>query len=237
MRRIFLSAGHSSKIGVGRDNGAIGNGFTEGVEASELRKIISEELKNLGVVALIDNEDSILADTVRFFKNLTDNKCIVVDIHYNASSPQATGTEVLIPDNPSVFEKDLATELSKVISETLNIKNRGVKTESSSQHKKLGWMRLTGENVLLEICFISNKSDMEKYRENRFLLGEKIAQVIYSFADDCQPVIFEDERIHVVQKGDSLSKIATIYKTTVTKLKSDNKLSSDVIQIGQKLKV
>lgn len=51
--------------------------------------------------------------------------------------------------------------------------------------------------------------------------------------DDKQPT----EKIHIVQKGDSLSKIATLYKTTITKLKKDNNLQSDIIQIGQKIKI
>lgn len=44
-------------------------------------------------------------------------------------------------------------------------------------------------------------------------------------------------QIYTVVSGDSLSKIAIKFKTTITKIKSDNKLSSDLIKVGQKLKV
>ncbi|MDM5319311.1 NlpC/P60 family protein [Bacillus altitudinis] len=40
-----------------------------------------------------------------------------------------------------------------------------------------------------------------------------------------------------VQKGDSLSVIAKKYKTSVSKIKSDNKLKSNTIYVGQTLKV
>ncbi|AOZ87849.1 peptidoglycan endopeptidase [Bacillus xiamenensis] len=40
-----------------------------------------------------------------------------------------------------------------------------------------------------------------------------------------------------VQKGDSLSVLAKRYKTTVSKIKSDNKLKSDMIYVGQTLKI
>ncbi|MCE4049666.1 MULTISPECIES: peptidoglycan endopeptidase [Bacillaceae] len=42
---------------------------------------------------------------------------------------------------------------------------------------------------------------------------------------------------YVVKKGDTLSKIANKYNTTVKQLKSDNKLSSDLIYVNQKLNV
>lgn len=42
---------------------------------------------------------------------------------------------------------------------------------------------------------------------------------------------------HVVIKGDSLSKIALKYKTSVNRLKELNKLKSDIILLGQKLRV
>jgi LysM repeat protein len=42
---------------------------------------------------------------------------------------------------------------------------------------------------------------------------------------------------HTVQKGDSLWKIATKYKTTVSELKSLNNLDTDFLQVNQKLKV
>lgn len=43
--------------------------------------------------------------------------------------------------------------------------------------------------------------------------------------------------IHSIVSGDSLSKIATIYKTSVQRIKSDNQLTSDMIKVGQKLKI
>ena len=42
---------------------------------------------------------------------------------------------------------------------------------------------------------------------------------------------------HTVQKGDSLSKIASKYQTTVSELKSLNGLKSDMIFVNQTLKV
>ena len=187
----------------------------------------------MGLIAITDSDNSILADTLRVFKNIVNKDAIVCDFHFNAGSEKATGTETLVPFDATTFEKDLATDITRVISETLNIKSRGVKSEADSHHGRLGWMRLTGENILPEICFISNKTDMESYRTNRFILGKKIAEILFKFAN--QETF--SEKVHVVQKGDSLSKIASLYKTTITKIKKDNNLSTDTIQIGQKIKL
>ena len=46
-----------------------------------------------------------------------------------------------------------------------------------------------------------------------------------------------DDELHVVQKGQTLFAIATMYKTTPEKLKALNNLSDNTIVVGQKLKV
>ena len=44
-------------------------------------------------------------------------------------------------------------------------------------------------------------------------------------------------KIYIVQKGDSLWSIARKYDTTVDSIKRNNNLSTNVLQIGQKLKI
>ena len=224
MKTVYLSSGHSDRYP--RDRGSAGNGYIEGELTVEQRNLISKYLKKLGVNVSVDADDSILADTIRFFKNKTSKDSIVVDLHWNAATPQATGTEVLIPENPTKTEINIATDIAKTISETLGIKNRGVKTEAQSHHGRLGFMRLTGENILIETCFISNKSDMESYQKNKEVLAEKIANILANYAFD-----------YIVKAGDTLSKIAKEKNTTVEKIKKENNLTSDLIQVGQKLKI
>jgi N-acetylmuramoyl-L-alanine amidase len=56
--------------------------------------------------------------------------------------------------------------------------DQGIKTEADSHHGRLGWMRLTGENVLMEICFITNPVDMQKYQANKLQLAKNIALIL-----------------------------------------------------------
>jgi N-acetylmuramoyl-L-alanine amidase len=242
MRKIYLSAGHSSKIGknsLGKtiDNGASGNGYSEGILTAELRKLVAEELIKLGIKPITDTDDSIFTQTINYFRNLTDSKSIVCEFHWNSANPQAKGTETLIPAKYTEFEWKLAEALSDVVASTLNIPLRGkkgVKTEIESAHKKLLWMSLTGENVLMEICFISNKSEMESYQKNKEILAKKIALVLYRFSKEDN---IQSSNTYTVKSGDTLSKIAKNNNTTVEKIKKENNLSSDIIKIGQKIKI
>jgi N-acetylmuramoyl-L-alanine amidase len=239
MRKIFISAGHSNKSG--RDRGASGNGFIEGELAVDLRNLIVKELKKLGVNAIVDKDDSILSESLNFFKNLTTNTCIVLDIHWNAGPATATGAETLIPSQSTDFERRLAARLSQSVSTRLGIPMRGrhaglsgVKSEADSHHGRLGWMRLTGENVLMEVCFISNANDMLSYQNNKLKLAEDIAKVLFEFASGRDPQT-PQTKTHTVVSGDTISGIARRYNMTNDELRKVNSLTRDTLRVGQVL--
>ena len=227
MRTLFLSAGHG-----GTDVGAVGNGYKEADLTVEIRDLVNKYLLKLGIKSITDDNRNALAQTIRFFQNKITKDSILVDFHWNAFTETSTGTEVLVPAQPTELEKRIATDLSKVIADTLKIKNRGVKTELQSARGRLGWMRLTGENILIETCFISNPNDMKSYHSNKEKLAESIANVLANYILDKKK-----GNIYIVKKGDSLSKIAKENKTTVEKIKKDNSLKTDIIQIGQQIKL
>lgn len=186
IKKIYLSAGH----GLPKDPGASGNGYIEANLTTEQRQLIAEELEILGICPEVDRNTNILQDTINFFKSLVTPSCILVDLHWNSSSnPKATGVEVFIPTNYTELELEIAGKIAKCISDTLDIPLRGntrgvlgVKTEDLSARRKLAWMRITGQNILIETCFISNKNDMQKYQENKRKLAFKIAKILYDYA-------------------------------------------------------
>ena len=172
-RKIFLSAGHG-----GKDSGAVGNGYVERELTIDLRNHIARELKALGVVPSMDNDRNALAQTLSWLRGKVGNRDILLDLHWNAAAnPEAKGSEIIIPDVASQFEKDLSKALLKVFID-LGFKDRGVKPEALTARRKLGWMRPNAENILIEVCFISNITDMKLYEANKQNIAKRIASVL-----------------------------------------------------------
>ena len=176
-RKLFISAGHG-----GVDGGAAHGGYTERDLAISFRNALVKELSILGVSAQVDPDSNALVKTLAYIKGKFGAKDILVDIHFNAGG--GTGTEVIIPNVSSPFEKQLAQRIADVINVVTGLKKRGggVKTEIDTARKSLGWMRPNSENILLEICFIDSKLDMAVYIANEFKLAKEIAKVLYDFS-------------------------------------------------------
>ena len=181
MKTIYLTAGH--EVNDGKGTGA--HGFMdEAVEALKLRNDVAVVLKNKGIKVITEKNTSKLSEVVSWLKSLVSSKDFIIDIHFNASAnPKASGAEVLIDDTSTPLEKMFSRELVDTISETLKIKNRGIKLESTTRHKRLAIISdpNIATNVLLEVCFVSNKSDVELYKKNYNLLVNNLANVIEKY--------------------------------------------------------
>jgi len=244
MRKVFISAGHSNVKG--KDRGAAGNGYIEGELTIEYRDMLVAELNKIGVKPVIDGNGNVLKDSINFFRNLSTSTCLVIDIHWNAAGAMATGTETFVPSASTDIERHLAKALSDDIHNMLGIQLRGnnrglrgVKTEAESHHGRLGWMRLTGENVLLEICFISSESDMKKYQDNKHRLAFAHAQTIkkYALMGMRDPLPQNLGRKYTVKSGDSIWGISRTFNVKPADLVSINSIVGDKISPGQILKI
>lgn len=175
MRRVFLIAGHN-----GPGTGA--NGFIdEGKETIILRDLIAENLKDIGIVAIKDDNLTTLTKVVQWLRNQITKKDICIDIHFNASSNKsANGSEVFIPTKNTSDEVALANMFNESLSKFF--KDRGVSLESKSYHGKIAM--LSGFdccNILLEVCFVSNKADADAYNSHKIELAHELALDILEF--------------------------------------------------------
>ena len=170
---IFLLAGHG-----GGDSGAVGvNGRTESAETIKLRDKIKAHLQDCGAQFKTDDDRDGLATVLN--KLQTGSGSVVLDIHFNASSnATATGVEVIVGDDAQGNDLALAMDVLDVMIKYTGLKSRGVKKESQTPRKRLGVMREHGAVCLLEVCFISNASDMKKYDNVVSEIARELASVL-----------------------------------------------------------
>lgn len=79
-----------------------------------------------------------------------------LSLHCNAATPQATGTETYYRDGT---DKTFAAKVQAAAVSALGLRNRGLKTESASQHSRLAVFDFDGPAALLELGFIDNTND------------------------------------------------------------------------------
>ena len=170
---IFLLAGHG-----GGDSGAVGvNGRTESAETIKLRDKIKAHLQDRGSKFKTDDDRDGLSTVLK--KLQTGGGSVVLDIHFNASSnATATGVEVLVGDDAQGNDLALAMDVLDVMIKYTGLKSRGVKKESQTPRKRLGVMREHGAVCLVEVCFISNASDMKKYDNVVSEIARELASVL-----------------------------------------------------------
>jgi N-acetylmuramoyl-L-alanine amidase len=175
MKTLIIGAGHG-----GDDPGASGNGYIERDLAIECRYLLVAELQKRGVTPIVDPDSNALKDSLLYFRNFFNAGSVNIDIHWNAGIPAATGTEVLISTTAPPFEKQLGGKIAETVATILDIKNRGLKTELDSARGHLAWLHQPGRDFIIEMCFISNKTDMDKYQSKKHDLISAMADVLYT---------------------------------------------------------
>lgn len=104
------------------------------------------------------------------------NGDLFISFHMNAATPQAHGTETFY------YSKDKDMKLAELVQdvalEVWGLRDRGVKHDSKSAHKKLYVLRNNKDvpACLLECGFITNESDVNsvKSREKRIEFSKKL---------------------------------------------------------------
>jgi N-acetylmuramoyl-L-alanine amidase len=181
---FIISSGHTNVVGKDMGASSVDGKYVEGVLTVADKNILvkkmyeaaaAENIVNFEQYMLVDRDDTALADTMAFLKGRTKATDVLIEIHYNASdNTTVKGTEVLIPEIYTSEETEIADRLSDVIGDVLGTKERGqlgatdgVKTEADSKRKKLGWMRMVGINILIELEFLSNPTAMQTLEQKR----------------------------------------------------------------------
>ncbi|WP_017443726.1 N-acetylmuramoyl-L-alanine amidase [Gayadomonas joobiniege] len=117
--------------------------------------------------------------------------------------------------------------------------------KSTPQAASLGVLKSPDiPSLLVETGFMSNPSEerLLSQHEHQTKLAKAITKAIDSYFTD-YPIAGtwhasqQKSQQHVVKRGESLSRIAKRYSTSVAALKSNNQLTSDLLKVGQVLKI
>ena len=174
--KVALSAGHAMKV-----QGAIGPepwGLNEVDEARRVCTELSQQLKLIGIdVAgpFFDDVSTSQSENLNRIVNWHNGQSrdIDVSVHFNAYVPTdgGRGTEVCY-----ITQKDIAQRVGQAISGASGLILRA--DGGASYRSDLYFLNGTDEPaILLEICFVDAKDDVEKYTENFEGICSAIAHV------------------------------------------------------------
>ena len=170
--KIFINAGHG-----GKDCGAVSkNGFFE----KDITKTIAAFLANMLIEKGYDIEYFQQKNSVNEVAQ-TENKSdsnLFISLHCNSvENEKANGVEVLYYEGSGIG-KDLATKMSKSLSEYMEIKNRGAKPRKDLRV-------LSGTKapaILIELAFLSNPEEEKLLLNEPYSFASGILKGLYKWA-------------------------------------------------------
>jgi len=233
---LVLDPGHG-----GEDSGAMGNGLQE----KNLTRAIGTLLKNYlvknysDIVVVMTRTTDILIPLHEIAEISNSFKAdAFISLHHNAfSSPEARGFETYIHPKSVSQSGNLQKKIHQGLMEfykPYNVIDRGMKQAD---------YQVLRENknpaVLVENLFITN-SEINHFKDDAFMTAfvEHFAKVIADALKLTKIVPQPTDSSYTVKQGDTLTKIANQYKTTVEVLTSLNGLkNANLIYVGQKIKL
>ncbi|QPA56322.1 N-acetylmuramoyl-L-alanine amidase [Lysinibacillus sphaericus] len=141
---------------------------------NEVHRILTAEYNGCGSV-YHDNTSTTQNQNLQAIVNYHNRQQRDIDwsVHFNAASviDGPRGVEVIYYDT-----KDLSAKVSAAISKVSGLKDRGAK-----QRTELYFLKNTNKPaILLEICFVDSKADVELYQKNFKAICAAIAEVLAS---------------------------------------------------------
>lgn len=227
----------------GSDPGALGNGLKEKDLTLQAAEYMYKRLQELGIPSTItrDTDETLDRDERinRIFNSFGDDpNVILVSNHINAGGGE--GAEVVYAlRNDSTLADSILDNIGEAGQKKRKTYQRRLPENPSKDYYFIH--RLTGqiEPVLVEYGFIDNVNDSNKLKNNLldYVEGAVKALAEYSGYDYFPPNQSGSSNTYTVQRGDTLYGIAQKFNTSVSELKSLNNLTSDILNIGQVLRV
>ena len=236
-KRVVVDAGHG-----GSDPGAINGNIKEKDFNLEAANYIYNRLKELGIpVAITRDTDEDIGRNERLSRMLNafgnDKDVIILSNHINAGGGE--GAEVVYSlRNDDTLSKMILNEIGNAGQIQRKVYQRRLPEDPSKDYYYIMRQTPNTEAVLIEYGFIDNPKDLNKLQNNLLDYAEGVVKAVANYIgvdyiprDD----LIVDSNIYTVKKGDTLYSIASLNNISVDELKRINNLSSNLINIGQKI--
>ena len=236
-KRVVIDAGHG-----GSDPGAVNGNIKEKDFNLEAANYIYNRLKELGIpVAITRDTDEDIGRNERLSRMLNafgnDKDVIILSNHINAGGGE--GAEVVYSlRNDDTLSKMILNEIGNAGQIQRKVYQRRLPEDPSKDYYYIMRQTPNTEAVLIEYRFIDNPKDLNKLQNNLLDYAEGVVKAVANYIgvdyiprDD----LIVDSNIYTVKKGDTLYSIASLNNISVDELKRINNLSSNLINIGQKI--
>ena len=138
--------------------------------------------------------------------------------------------------NNDTLAKKIAQEVENAGQNVRKYYQRRLPSNSSKDYYYIIRETPNTEALLVEYGFLdSTGDDVDQLKNNYEELAEAVVKAVTEYIG--VPYTSKTDEYYTVQKGDSLWSIANKFNTTVDNLKKLNNLSTNLLQIGQKLKI
>ena len=232
---IVIDSGHG-----GSDPGTSGNGMLEKDYTLLISQYIKDRFDELGIPAkMTRTTDETVSPSERVNRILSaygnSPSVLVISNHLNAGG--AEGAEVIYAlRNNDTLSKSILDGLSSAGQPIRKAYQRRLPSDQTKDYYFIHRNTGATEPIIIEYGFLDNKNDAARIKNNYKRYAEEVVKAVanykgYNYKEPTR------QEVYIVQRGDTLWNISKRLDTSVDELKKLNNLNSNLLYIGQELKV